>query len=68
MAHRPFTDEAGYTRHCWECKHAKDWTEMSKTIGGYRGTCEITLRTVQKYYSPSNLCCHIPSECNYERW
>lgn len=23
--HRPFSDGAGYTRHCWECANATGW-------------------------------------------
>ena len=66
MARGRFTDSAGYTRHCWECAHAKEWEEMSPVIGGYRGTCEITLLPVQKYDSPNNPCSHLPSTCRYD--
>lgn len=67
MTHQRFSDAAGYTRHCWECVHAKDWTEASKAIGGSRATCELTLRPVWKYDSPSNPCSHLPIGCDYER-
>ena len=54
--HRRFTDTAGYTRHCWECVHAKDWRE-TRGIGGPCAICEITGVAVSKYDSPNNPCC-----------
>ena len=64
-AHRRFADSAGYTRHCWECVHAKDWEERSVT--GYWGTCELTGIRVGKCDSPNNPCSHLPLACEYER-
>lgn len=64
MSRKRFADTAGFTRHCWECKHAKDWEERS--ITGYWGTCELTGIRVGKYDSPNNLCSHLPSGCDYE--
>ena len=57
--HRRFTDGAGFTRHCWECVHAKDWD-------GECGWCELTGWVVHKTDSPNNQCCHLPVECDYD--
>ena len=65
MAHHRFADGAGYTRHCWECRHAKGWKD-SGTIDGKCATCELTERTVYKFSSPNNPCSHLPYECDYE--
>lgn len=62
--HRRFTDGAGFTRHCWECVHAKDWMERSVT--GYWGTCELTGRYVGKTDSPNNQCSRLPTTCEYD--
>lgn len=60
---RPFTDNAGYTRHCWECVHSKDWV---RDLSGHYARCEITGACVERYDSPNNPCCHLPNECRYE--
>ena len=64
MPRRRFADAAGYTHHCWECEHAKDWEKRSVT--GYWGTCELTGIRVGKYDSPNNPCSHVGNECRYE--
>ena len=61
-----FTDAAGYTRHCWECVHAKDWRKETNVIGDDIADCELTGRVVRKYASPNNPCSLIPKECDYE--
>ena len=58
MSMRRFADTAGFTCHCWECKHAKDWKKRSVT--DYWGTCELTGIRVGKYDSPTNPCSRIP--------
>ena len=58
--HRRFSDGAGFTRHCWECVHARDW------VASYVARCELTGRTVTKTDSPNNQCCHLPIECDYD--
>ena len=63
--HRRFTDGAGFTRHCWECEHAKGW-EYRHTILGHSATCERTGSTVYKYDSPNNQCSHLPIGCSYD--
>lgn len=63
--HKRFADNAGYTRHCWECTHAKEWKDTD-TIKGKCATCELTGVTVYKHDSPNNPCCHLPIECKYE--
>lgn len=62
--HRRFADSAGFTRHCWECSHAKDWEGRSVT--GYWATCELTGRSVRKFDSPNNQCSHVGPECDYK--
>ena len=57
--HRPFSDAAGFTRHCWECMHATDWD-------GEIGRCGLTGWFVHKYDSPDNQCSHLPDGCEYE--
>lgn len=64
MPRRRFADAAGYTHHCWECEHAKDWEKRSVT--GYWGTCELTGSRVGKYDSPNNPCSHVGDACRYE--
>lgn len=65
MARRPFTDTAGYTRHCWECNHAREWTKMDH-FDGWDAICNIDGRIVHKYFSPNNPCCPVGTRCNYE--
>lgn len=62
--HRRFTDGAGFTRHCWECSHAKQWTP--NVIIGPFGWCELTGRSVGKCDSPNNQCSHVGPECDYK--
>lgn len=64
MARRRFADGAGYTRHCWECKHAKGWTP--NVLTGAFAECRLTGRYVKKYCSPDNPCSHLGIECRYE--
>lgn len=76
--HRPFTDRAGYTRHCWECKHAQEWefdntatcvSRKQNEIGGAFDFVQYdkTLIQVGKYDSPNNPC-SIAGGCeHYER-
>ena len=48
-AHRRFTDAAGFTRHCWECRNAHGWD-------GGTAVCAVTGRAVGRYDSPANPC------------
>ena len=57
--HRPFVDNAGYTRHCWECNHSRNWFDVF-------GECELTGKRVHKFDSPNNQCSHLPAGCEYE--
>lgn len=57
--HRPFWDNAGYRRHCWECVHSKEWN-------GERGRCELGNIRVDKYDSPNNPCCRLTAVCDYK--
>jgi hypothetical protein len=66
MSRRRFTDRAGYTRHCWECKHAKNW--RTDTSDQKIADCELTGETVEKTDSPNNLYSRLPVTCSYERW
>jgi len=53
--HRRFAD-SNYTRHCWECIHAKDW-HKGQAIAGEGddwATCDVDGRRVGKYDSPNN--------------
>lgn len=62
--HKRFADRAGYTRHCWECVHAKGW-QMGY---GYNviARCEMTDGLVGKYDSPYNPCCHLDCGSYYD--
>lgn len=62
--HRRFTDGAGFTRHCWECVHARRWTP--NVLIGTFAECKLTGRYVKKYSSPDNQCSHVGIECDYE--
>ena len=64
-AHRPFSDVAGYMRHCWECVHAKDWEK--RPVNGDRAMCDVTGAHVYRFDSPNNPCSHLPLACEYER-
>lgn len=66
MPRRRFSDAAGYTRHCWECKHAKGWCRHKTSIDGNVATCELTGITVGKYDSPNNPCSRTPNGCDYD--
>lgn len=63
--HRRFIDGAGYTRHCWECRHARGW-HKGKFSHADVAVCELTGRGVEKYHSPNNQCSNVGIECNYE--
>lgn len=55
--HKPFKDNAGYTRYCWECKHAHGWVPITdQNIREYDrlGYCDRLDRGVTKYDSPNN--------------
>ncbi len=64
-----FTDTAGFTRHCWECIHAKNWRKgftFGGKIDGNVADCELTKVSVGKFDSPNNQCSQLPITCNYE--
>ena len=63
--HRRFSDAAGYTRHCWECAHAKGWRKGMFSKADI-AKCELNGRIVEKYNSPNNQCSHLGPECDYE--
>ena len=65
MPRRRFSDAAGYTRHCWECSHAKGWKRVN-TIDGHEARCELAGVAVGKYDSPNNPCSKTPNGCNYD--
>lgn len=48
--HRRFADNAGYTRHCWECVHATVWEGELSCCDAHDG------RPVTRYDSPNNGC------------
>lgn len=62
--HRRFADGAGFTRHCWECVHAKGWRKTM--FGADIADCELTNWTVERYDSPNNQCSYLPPECDYD--
>lgn len=62
--HKRFSDGAGYTRHCWECKHATSWRKAD-TIDGYEASCRLCGIVVGKFDSPNNPCCNLPSACDH---
>ena len=62
--HRRFADVAGFTRHCWECVHAKHWEK--RPINGGRAICDAIGAYVYKFDSPNNQCCHLPVTCDYK--
>lgn len=62
--HKRFSDNAGYTRHCWECKHAVGW-HKTNTMDRFEAICDRSGRKVGKYDSPNNPCCHL-LHCGYE--
>lgn len=63
--HKRFCDGAGFTRHCWECKHATGWRKAD-TIDGHEADCKLCGILVGKFDSPNNGCCHLPSACDYD--
>ena len=63
--HRRFTDGAGFTRHCWECRHAKGWRKGMFSHADI-AKCELTGQGVAKYDSPDNQCSHLPIGCDYD--
>lgn len=61
--HRPFTDAAGFTHHCWECVNAAEWTTARVPVG----RCLRYGIQVDKYDSPNN-CTSVAARCfEYER-
>lgn len=62
--HRRFMDGAGFTRHCWECKHARGWT--TNVLTGTFAECKLTGRYVKKHSSPDNQCSRVGIGCRYE--
>ena len=66
MPRRRFSDAAGYTRHCLECRHAKGWCRHKTSIDGNVATCELTGAKVGKYDSPNNPCSRTPNGCDYD--
>lgn len=52
MVRKKFTDNAGYTRHCWECANSR----FKKIDGTYYGHCLARSMDVEKYDSPNNPC------------
>ena len=65
MTRKRFADNAGFTCHCWECIHSRDWHRVD-SIDVQEGVCELTGRTVGKYDCPNNICSHVGPECRYE--
>jgi hypothetical protein len=67
MARRKrFCDGAGFTQHCWECIHAKDWHEGFGYVKC--ATCEVYDMTVEKTDCPNNGSSYIGKICwSYER-
>jgi hypothetical protein len=61
MARKRFTDGAGFTRHCWECVHAKDWHKGFGYIP--TATCEVYGITVERTDSPNNCCTYVGKIC-----
>lgn len=64
-ARRGYTDNAGYTRHCWECAHSALWGETPVPVprcpelmygSPTKGTCKVTGMVVDKMDSPANPC------------
>ena len=64
--HRPFTDGAGFTRHCWECAHARGWRKGQFSKADI-AMCELTHHVVEKFGSPDNQCSHVGVGCEYQR-
>lgn len=61
MPRKRFTDGAGFTRHCWECVHAKDWHDgLFNTRGA---TCEVYDIGVDKTDSPNNVSTYVGKIC-----
>lgn len=60
--HKPFKDNAGYTRHCWECKHASEWLDTHGL-----GSCKARHMWVLKFDSPNNPCSIVAGCEHYER-
>ena len=62
---RRFTDGAGFTRHCWECIHAKGWRKGMFSKADI-AKCELTGMIVTKHDSPNNQSSRVGIECEYE--
>lgn len=61
-----FSDGAGFTQHCWECVHAKDWREGFGYVKV--ATCEVYGIAVERYDSPNNGCTYVGKVCHdYDR-
>ena len=73
--HRPFSDGAGYTRHCWECANATGWGQScgsrvynaTSTPNPFVGTCSIDGSVVDKFDSPNNPCLGAAGCTEYRR-
>ena len=65
MTRKRFADNAGFTRHCWECIHSGGWHRVD-SIEVQEGVCELTGRRIGKYDSPNNQVSHLPIECSYK--
>lgn len=63
--HKRFADNAGFTRHCWECVHARGWHRGQFSHDDV-AVCELTGKGVGKFYSPNNQCSHVGIGCRYE--
>ena len=62
--HKRFADNAGYTRHCWECIHATDWRKGLYNVP--IATCELSGKNMEKFDSPDNPSRWMPRKCRYE--
>lgn len=67
MACRRFTDNAGYTRHCWECTHATDWHDENEIESPF-AMCNVDGRRVSKYDSQNNPCSVARGCFDYAGW
>lgn len=63
--HKRFCDGAGFTQHCWECKHATKWHKVN-TIDGHEANCEVYGIKIGKFDSPNNGCSKARDCYDYE--
>ncbi len=56
-----YTDSAGFTQHCWECVHAKDWRDA---LYGKVADCEVHGICVGREDSPNNGCTYVGRICH----